>query len=46
MQTRFGSKNFPLLIFEDENLEEIAAIWSEEDPEWEAWIAHTLKLIN
>ena len=44
--TRHGTKNVPLIVFEDENLEEVAAIWSEEYPDWDVWIAHTLKMIS
>mgnify|MGYP001063545291 CR=1 FL=1 len=47
IQTRFGTKNFPLIIFEDENLEEVAAIWSESNPDWKQKISTTLDdLIN
>ena len=35
IQTRFGTKNLPLIVFEDENLEEVAAIWPEAKPDWE-----------
>jgi hypothetical protein len=34
MQVRFGSKNYPLIIFENHNLEEVFAIWSEANPDW------------
>jgi len=34
IQTNFGTKKVPLLVFEDENLEEVDAIWSESDPDW------------
>jgi len=33
--TRFGTKNLPLIVFEDENLVEYNAIWSERNPNWE-----------
>lgn len=35
MQENFGSKNYPLVIFENENLEEVFALWSESQPNWE-----------
>jgi hypothetical protein len=44
--TRHGTTNVPLVVFEDENLDEVAAIWSEEEPSWEVWITHTLKEIS
>jgi hypothetical protein len=34
IMTRHGTKNLPLIVFEDENLEEFAAIWSESNPDW------------
>jgi hypothetical protein len=34
IMTRHGTTNVPLLVFEDENLEEYAAIWSESNPDW------------
>ena len=47
IQTDFGTKNFPLVIFEDENLEPAAAIWPESSPDWEEAIRTTLdNLIN
>ena len=33
--TRFGTRQVPLLVFEDENLQEYNAIWSERKPNWE-----------
>lgn len=39
LMTRFGTKNVPLVIIADENLNEIDAIWSENNPDW-------LKVIN
>ena len=33
--TRFGTKNVPLIVFENEALEEYKAIWSENSPNWE-----------
>lgn len=44
IMTRHGTKNVPLLVFENENLEEYAAIWSESNPDWKTEI--TNKLIN
>ena len=38
IMTRHGTGNVPLLVFEDENLDEYAAIWSERDPDWAAEI--------
>ncbi len=32
--TRHGTGNVPLIVFEDENLEEYTAIWSESNPDW------------
>ena len=32
---RHGTKNLPLIVFENENLDEYAAIWSEQNPDWE-----------
>lgn len=47
IQTSFGTKNFPLVIFEDENLIEVAAIWPEHNPDWKEKIQTTLdELIN
>jgi hypothetical protein len=34
IMTRHGTSNVPLIVFEDENLKEIAAIWSESNPDW------------
>ena len=34
VMTRFGTKKLPLLVFEDENLVEYNAIWSERNPDW------------
>ena len=31
---RYGTKNTPLIVFEDENLQEYGAIWSESNPNW------------
>jgi hypothetical protein len=45
MQEEHGSKNFPLIIFQDENLENIMAIWSEHYPDWEKEIENNLKIL-
>lgn len=34
IMTRWGTKNVPLIVFEDENLIEYNAIWSEKNPDW------------
>jgi uncharacterized membrane protein YoaT (DUF817 family) len=34
IMTRFGTAKVPLLVFEDENLKEYTAIWSEQNPDW------------
>lgn len=34
IMTRFGTTNVPLVVFEDENLIEYAAIWAEQNPDW------------
>lgn len=31
---RHGTKNLPLVVLENENLDEYAAIWSEQNPDW------------
>jgi hypothetical protein len=43
IQTRYGSKNTPLLIFCNENLEEVDAIWVENNPNWNKDIKNKLK---
>lgn len=43
IMTRHGTNNVPLIVFADENLDEYAAIWSEENPNWEEKI---YKIIN
>lgn len=45
IQTRFGSKNIPLIVFENENLEEVFAIWSEAKPDWEEEIKKYLECV-
>lgn len=42
IMTRHGTTNVPLLVFEDENLEEYAAIWSELNPDWKKEINKVL----
>lgn len=34
IMTRHGTNKTPLIVFEDENLKEYAAIWSESNPDW------------
>ena len=46
MQEEFGSKKFPLIIIEDENIEEVAAIWSESNPDWESTIENILNQLE
>ena len=46
MQEEFGSKKFPLIIIEDENMEEVAAIWSESNPDWEFAITNILNKLE
>lgn len=43
IMTRHGTTNVPLIIFEDENLKEYAAIWSESNPDW---LAEINKILN
>ena len=38
----FGTTNLPLIIFQDENLKDIFAIWSENNPDWEKEILNKL----
>lgn len=35
IMNRHGTKNVPLVVFKDNNFEEIDAIWSESNPDWE-----------
>ena len=42
LMTRFGTKNVPLVVLLDENLNEIDAIWSENNPDWEVEITKLL----
>ena len=39
---RYGTKNTPLIVFEDENLQEYGAIWSESNPDWKSEIIKKL----
>lgn len=43
IMTRHGTKQVPLLVFEDANLKEYAAIWNEINPDWELEIHKILK---
>lgn len=46
IMTRHGTKNVPLIVFENENLEEYNAIWSERNPDWELEINKILNEEN
>lgn len=41
---RHGTKNLPLVVFENENLDEYAAVWSEQNPDWKSEIIKKLRL--
>ena len=43
IQTELGSKNLPLIAIQDENLDLIGAIWSENKPNWEEEIIKHIK---
>lgn len=43
IMTRHGTTQVPLLVFENENLDEYAAIWSESKPNW---IEAIIKILN
>ena len=43
IMTRHGTKEVPLIVFADENLQEVSAIWSEQKPDWNLEI---LKQLN
>jgi len=45
LQTDYGTTQVPLVIFEDENQKGYAAIYSENDPDWEKEIIKYLKYI-
>lgn len=45
LQEDYGTKNLPLIVLEDENMEGYAAIWPENDPNWEEEIIKYLKYI-
>jgi len=45
MQEEHGTRNLPLIIFQDENLKDIMAIWSENNPDWEKEIEYNLKTL-
>ncbi len=42
LMTRFGTKNVPLVVLLDENLNEINAVWSENNPDWKIEIIKLL----
>ena len=42
LMTRFGTKNVPLVVLLDENLNEEDLIWSENNPDWEVEITKLL----
>lgn len=42
IMTRHGTSNVPLIVFENENLDEYAAIWVEANPNWEIEINNIL----
>ena len=42
IMVRHGTKNVPLIVFEDENLQEVSAIWSEQNPDWKSEIIKNL----
>ena len=44
IMTRHGTTKVPLVVLENENLDEYAAVWSEENPDWVKEI--TKKLLN
>lgn len=46
MQEEYGTRKFPLIVFEDENMVEIGAIWSESNPDWESAIENILNSIE
>lgn len=46
MQEEYGTRKFPLIVFEDENMVEIGAIWSESNPDWELTIENVLNQLE
>lgn len=46
IQTRHGTLNLPLIVFEDENLIEVDAIWPETNPDWLTEIDKKLIKLN
>lgn len=46
IMTRHGTNLVPLIVFQDENLKEISAIWSEQNPDWEQEIINNLNQTN
>lgn len=45
IQEDFGTKNFPLVVFQDENLTNVMALWPEHNPNWEKEIGYILKIL-
>ena len=43
IMTRYGTKNVPLVVIANENLDEIAAVWSERNPDWKVEINKLIK---
>ena len=43
IMTRHGTTKVPLVVIENENLDEVAAVWSEENPDWREKIIEKLK---
>ena len=43
LQEDYGTKSFPFLVFEDENMLGVAAIWSESNPNWRKEINRILE---
>jgi hypothetical protein len=41
---RHGTKQVPLIVFEDENIKECCAIWSEQNPNWKEEIIKKLEM--
>ncbi len=43
IQTAMGTKRFPLVVFEDQNLVEVTALWPENTKDWKKEILNKLK---
>jgi hypothetical protein len=43
IMTRNGTRLVPLIVFEDENIEEYTAIWAEQKPDWKEEIIKKLQ---